>query len=162
MSEMREYQQRLLKSESKVVLCNWERGNGKTHSIIQKILQEGGDWVFITQTCYSKQNIIYDELSKTLRGRNLSYSLKINNNKIELIIVSDKTIHIYFENPNTFRCSIRYDYVVFDDDKIDLEVIREIKINRGFKQVIITTTMDDFEYISNKQEVVELNKKRMD
>ena len=159
MSEMREYQQRLLKSESKVVLCNWERGNGKTYSIISKILQEGGDWVFITQTYYSKQNIIYGELSKILRGRNLSYSLKINNNKIELIIVNDKTINIYFESSYAFRNRIRYDYVVFDDEKIDLDLIREIKTNRDFKQVIITTTMDDFEYISDKQEVVELNRK---
>lgn len=155
MSEMREYQQRLLRSESKIVMCNWKRGNGKTYSIIQKILQEGGDWVFITQNCYSKQNIIYDELSKNLRGRNLSYSLKINSNKIELIIVNGKTINIYFENPNTFRCSIRYDYVVFDDDKIDLEVIREAKTIRGLKQIVITTTMSDFEYISDDNKIEE-------
>lgn len=151
MSEMREYQQKLLKSERKIVMCNWDRGSGKTHSIIQKMLQECGNWVFITRTCYSKQALIRDELIKFLKSKNIDYYITVKNNEIVLIIVNDKAIHIYFESSNTFRNGIRYDYVVFDDDKVDLDVIREVKANRGLKQIIITTTMDDFEYISDER-----------
>lgn len=158
MREMREYQQKLLKSESKVVMCNWDRGKGKTYSIIQKILLEGGNWVFITKTCHSKQAIIYDELAKSLKDIGLGYDLRANNNKIELRIVDGKAINIYFENSNTFRNGIRYDYIVFDDEKIDLEIIREVKFNKGFKQVIITTTTDDFQYISDKAELINIDK----
>lgn len=158
MREMREYQQKLLKSESKVVMCNWDRGKGKTYSIIQKILQESGNWVFITKTCHSKQAMIYDELAKVLKDIGLGYVLRTNNNKIELIIVDNKAINIYFENSNTFRNGIRYDYIVFDDEKIDLEIIREVKFNKGFKQVIITTTTDDFQYISDRAEPININK----
>ena len=160
---MREYQQELLKSESKIVMCNWERGSGKTYSVIQKILREGGDWVFITPCCHNKQRLIYNELHECLKGEKLAYHIKTDNNRIELTLLKDKDVHIYFETPDNFRFSIKYDFIVFDDCEHILDndirvIIKEAKTIRGLKQIIITTTMDYFEYISDKEEVIDVDK----
>lgn len=149
MSEMREYQQKLLNSDKKIVMCNWERGNGKTHAIMQKILQSEGNWVFITNTVHSKQNLMYDKISQALKSYGKGFVLETRGNMIALTFVCEKKIHIYFENANTFRYGIKYDYVVFDDEIVDIEVIRQAKTIRGLKQIIIATTDEDFEYIDD-------------
>lgn len=38
MREEREYQKRMIDSKSKITICNWERGDGKTESIVYDIL----------------------------------------------------------------------------------------------------------------------------
>ena len=37
MSELRDYQKRMLKSKKKIVICNWKRGSGKTTAANRKI-----------------------------------------------------------------------------------------------------------------------------
>lgn len=170
MSEMREYQQKMLKSKSKIVMCNWNRGKGKTYSIIQKMLQKGGSWVFITPTCKRKCDVIHKELEMYFREENIYYrEFNVFSNKIEIHFNKDfyikdgvKDLYILFENADKFRISPKVDYVVIDDYEFNSSdeirrVISEAKTIRGLEQIIITTSIDDFEYIDDKEDIVEIN-----
>lgn len=170
MSEMREYQQKLIKSKCKIVLCNWNRGKGKTYSIIQKMLQKGGSWVFITPICTRKCDVIHKELEMYFREENICYrEFKVSNNRIEIHFNKEfylrdgvKDLYILFENADKFRFSPKVDYVVIDDYELNSRdeirrVISEAKTIRGLEQIIITTSIDDFEYISDKEDIIEIN-----
>lgn len=170
MSEMREYQQKMLKSKSKIVMCNWNRGKGKTYSIIQKMLQKGGSWVFITPTCTRKCDVIHKELEMYFREENICYrEFKVFNNRIEIhfnkeFYIKDgvRDLYILFENADNFRISLKVDYVVIDDYELNSRdeirrVISEAKTIRGLEQIIITTSIDNFEYIDDKENKIEIN-----
>lgn len=172
MSEMREYQQKMLKSKSKIVMCNWNRGKGKTYSIIQKMLQKGGSWVFITPTCTRKCDVIHKELEMYFREENICYrEFKVFNNRIEIhfnkeFYIKDgvRDLYILFENADNFRISLKVDYVVIDDYELNSRdeirrVISEAKTIRGLEQIIITTSIDDFEYIDDK-EIINIDKSK--
>ena len=172
MSEMREYQQKLIKSKCKIVLCNWNRGKGKTYSIIQKMLQKGGSWVFITPICTGKCDVIHKELEMYFREENICYrEFKVSNNRIEIHFNKEfylrdkvKDLYILFENADKFRFSPKVDYVVIDDYELNSRdeirrVISEAKTIRGLEQIIITTSIDDFEYIDDK-EIINIDKSK--
>lgn len=172
MSEMREYQQKLIKSKCKIVLCNWNRGKGKTYSIIQKMLQKGGSWVFITPICTRKCDVIHKELEMYFREENICYrEFKVFNNRIEIHFNKEfylkygvKDLYILFENADKFRISPKVDYVVIDDYELNSRdeirrVISEAKTIRGLEQIIITTSIDDFEYIDDK-EIINIDKSK--
>lgn len=172
MSEMREYQQKLIKSKCKIVLCNWNRGKGKTYSIIQKMLQKGGSWVFITPICTRKCDVIHKELEMYFREENMCYrEFKVSNNRIEIHFNKEfylrdgvKDLYILFENADKFRFSPKVDYVVIDDYELNSrdeirKVISEAKTIRGLEQIIITTSIDDFEYIDDK-EIINIDKSK--
>lgn len=173
MSEMREYQQKLIKSKCKIVLCNWNRGKGKTYSIIQKMLQKGGSWVFITPICTRKCDVIHKELEMYFREENICYrEFKVSNNRIEIHFNKEfylrdgvKDLYILFENADKFRFSPKVDYVVIDDYELNSrdeirKVISEAKTIRGLEQIIITTSIDDdFEYIDDK-EIINIDKSK--
>lgn len=172
MSEMREYQQKLIKSKCKIVLCNWNRGKGKTYSIIQKMLQKGGSWVFITPICTRKCDVIHKELEMYFREENICYrEFKVSNNRIEIHFNKEfylrdgvKGLYILFENADKFRFSPKVDYVVIDDYELNSrdeirKVISEAKTIRGLEQIIITTSIDDFEYIDDK-EIINIDKSK--
>nr|DAJ80648.1 MAG TPA: terminase [Caudoviricetes sp.] len=169
---MREYQQKLIKSKCKIVLCNWNRGKGKTYSIIQKMLQKGGSWVFITPICTRKCDVIHKELEMYFREENICYrEFKVSNNRIEIHFNKEfylrdgvKDLYILFENADKFRFSPKVDYVVIDDYELNSrdeirKVISEAKTIRGLEQIIITTSIDDFEYIDDK-EIINIDKSK--
>ncbi len=158
----REYQQKLIESKSKIVFCNWDRGKGKTYSIIQKMLKEGGGWTFISSLSNTKQRIIQRELEDwKIANPKIIRDFKCRNERIEIYFNREyevKPLFISFERHENFRISPRIDYIVFDDDEIDLSIIKEAITIRGLKQIIIATTMrESFEYISDKEDKIEID-----
>lgn len=161
MSE-REYQQKLIESKSKIVFCNWDRGKGKTYSIIQKMLKEGGSWTFISSVSNTKQRIIQRELEDwKIANPKIIMEFKCRNERIEIYFNREyevEPLFISFETYKNFRISPRIDYIVFDDDEINLSIIKEAIAIRGLKQIIIATTMrESFEYISDKEDKIEID-----
>lgn len=162
MSE-REYQQKLIESRSKIVFCNWNRGKGKTYSIIQKMLKEGGGWIFISSHPHVQCKIISEQLENYRRISNpkIVRESKVKTGSIEIYFNREyqvSPLFISFETYENFRISPRIDYIVFDDAEINLSIIKEAITIRGLKQIIIATTLgESFEYISDKENEIEIN-----
>lgn len=156
----RNYQQKLIKSESKVVFCNWDRATGKTYSIVKKILERHGNWVFISNTPSNKTRIIKEKIDELFKGE-LDYYQEVNDfdfictqNSIDIKFDGNymKPISIKVVEPKNFRPSPTIDYVVFDDE-FDYDTFRETKSIRELNQIIITSS-EEIEFISDKEDIV--------
>lgn len=156
----RNYQQKLINSQAKVVFCNWDRGVGKTYSIVKKILEKHGNWVFISNTPSNKTKIIKEKIDELFKGE-LDYYREVhdfdficsqNSIDIKYDVNYMKPISIKVIEPKNFRPSPTIDYVVFDDE-FDYDIFREAKSIRGLSQIIITSS-EEIEYISNKEDII--------
>lgn len=156
----RNYQQKLIKSESKVVFCNWDRATGKTYSIAKKVLEKHGNWVFISNTPSNKTKIIQEKINELLKGE-LDYYREVHDfdficsqNSIDIKYDGNymKPISIKVVEPKNFRPSPTIDYVVFDDE-FDYDAFREAKTIKGLNQIIIVSS-EEIEYISDKEDFI--------
>lgn len=152
------YQQKLIKSESKVVFCNWDRGAGKTYSIAKKILEKYGNWVFVSSAPSNKTRIIKETMEEIFRNDDTYEFISdftCSQNSIHMTFyryLSRNPISIKVVEPKNFIPSLTIDYVVFDDE-FDYDVFREAKTIRGLNQIIITSS-EEIEYISDKEDIV--------
>ena len=97
MSEMRVYQDKMLNSKKEIVVCNWERGEGKTYSVFRKIIEnKNGKYLYISpfssrilqdyfkEYTYKESNSI--KLYKSSRERD---SIEFNDgNKLEVFYIN--------------------------------------------------------------------------
>jgi hypothetical protein len=151
MSEKRVYQEKMLNSEKEIVICNWERQEGKTYSIFRKIMKnKNGKYLYISpfnpialKDCFKeytyneKDNI---KLYKSLRDKDF---IEFNNgNKIE----------VFYIKPNTqFRGCRNIEIAFFDECYINKEYIDSILKPMDVKQVYCMITNGNIEYIDSRQ-----------
>lgn len=156
MSE-RVYQQKMLNSKSKVVMCNWKRGSGKTHAMVKKILTMEGNVLILTKGSnddYAK--IIHTTLMEMKKeDENIEKSIKrIFIRKYAITIeVDDRLINIVISNvSNTDHVrGLYFGYLIFDNYyPSEVEIYDTRYYKSSVKQVFIFGTFDDLEYISDK------------
>lgn len=163
MSEMREYQQKMLKSKSKIVLCNWNRGKGKTYSIAdfinEKINFNKHISILVVGNSKHKTSVILQEkLEKVVdcskcEVRGVGFDKIIisgieGNMKYNLVNI---TITSNIENSR----GIKVDYVLCDE-YIPSSNELSMFYNSGAKQVYILGTFN-IDYISDNDVNVDKN-----
>jgi hypothetical protein len=166
MSEMREYQQKMLNSKSEIVFCNWERGKGKTEAIFEKmiynILKARGNLLYVSQTVCSN-NIFRNKMESFMKeikqgkvkDNKFPYLCNIMNEYIEDIDTNKNNTHIKLKKDNEYtniiystiddilKGSIRgckLNIVFFDECIPTSDMIKNLK-ELGVKQIIIMTTL---------------------
>lgn len=150
MSELRDYQKKMLGSKSKVVFCNWDRGEGKTYSICEKILRSDGKCL-----CISDSNNYNKYLESIFEEKRQVKIIKSNCREMELWF-GDESIYITFVKINDLGNCIgaRFDNVFFDEVIPNKDVLDSIIMPMVSNQVYIMKTIIEgyaFEYIdSNK------------
>lgn len=150
MSELREYQRKMLNSKKNVVICNWKRGSGKTFACLEKILDDNViEVLFITNNVSASKSILEQELI------NRGYSIANNVNKNNIIIFSYKSIIFHtMNNVDLIRGSHHFDVVIFDDcvpDKID-------DIMKYNSQIYMMFSNENLEYICDDNEKIDKSK----
>ena len=155
MSGLRDYQKKMLESKSKVVFCNWDRGEGKTYSICEKILRSDGKCL-----CISNSNNYNKYLESILEEKRQVKIIKSDCREMELWF-GGESIYITFVKINDLGNCIgaRFDNVFFDEVIPNKDVLDNIIMPMVSNQVyIMKTIIEDyaFEYIDSNKEKEEL------
>lgn len=158
MREIREYQTKLLTSNKNVVICNWKRGSGKTYTAIEKVIEKGGNCLYLTEVgdinminnyCLSnKDNIQY---YKAVRTENYIEIVK-NNKKTKFICESDNV------DFNDLR-EQHFNYIICDEylpSSKDLKILDSMLCDSN-SQIIVCITNNDIEYIQDINENKDIN-----
>ena len=161
MREKRDYQVKALYSPKQIVVCNWDRGKGKTYTLVEKIRKEfkwtnkDMDVLYIVQgnvDTYSK--LVFQYLKEDIY--NVEYEI---NNFISKIVMKDKDkiLTIYFiniDNLYAIKGSSKKDYIMFDDcypSKNQLDIVEPL-LKKKSSQIYITLTADNVEYIDDDRD----------
>lgn len=154
MSEMREYQQKMLESKGKMVLCDWDRGKGKTYSIANfiarkinfnrpsKILVVGGNY-YCRYIQEELKRIINDELDIVYSGIETITVIGFKDGKNH--ILADITVTSSVEKSR----GMKLDYILCDE-YIPSSNELNMFYNSGAKKVYILGTFG-IDYISDKE-----------
>ena len=175
MSELRDYQKRMLKSKKKIVICNWKRGSGKTTAAnrkIQELSYKYNDSVHILFIGSNINNIAknveyinynksldYGTFSNSVRGCRFDYiiidgndyinnSIIINNIYKAMINVHVKQIFIMQSDENN-----EIDYIS-DDDNLN----NDYDIKRGMMKALVNNSVDNFKELAIKKLLIEFSK----
>ena len=147
MREMRDYQEKMLNSNKRIVMCNWDRQTGKTYSILEKITKTNLNRIaIITPIDAIKYNKYIGDL--------LEYEFNYNNvvkNKYS-VIVDDKEIYTYNYDYN--MRGLKYFDGIFFDEYIPSSYELRYKIYPILKEngkIFIMFTNNDIEYITDKE-----------
>lgn len=155
MSEMREYQQKMLESKGKgMVLCDWDRGKGKTYSIANfiarkinfnrpsKILVVGGNY-YCRYIQEELKRIINDEFDIVYSGIETITVIGFKDGKKH--ILADITVTSSVEKSR----GMKLDYILCDE-YIPSSNELNMFYNSGAKKVYILGTFG-IDYISDKE-----------
>lgn len=148
MSELRDYQKKMLESKSKVVFCNWDRGEGKTRGICEKIIRSEGKCL-----CISDSNNYNRVIKEILEEKTDIKIVKSSYQEVGLWF-RGKSIYITFAKLKDLGNCIgaRFDNVFFDDVIPNKDVLDNIIMPMVSNQVYIMKTIIegyDFEYIDS-------------
>lgn len=155
MSEMREYQQKMLESKGKgMVLCDWDRGKGKTYSIANfiarkinfnrpsKILVVGGNY-YCRYIQEELKRIINDEFDIVYSGIETITVIGFKDGKKH--ILADITVTSSVEKSR----GMKLDYILCDE-YIPSSNELNMFYNSGAKKIYILGTFG-IDYISDKE-----------
>ena len=175
MSELRDYQKRMLKSKKKIVICNWKRGSGKTTAVnrkIQELSYKYNDSVHILFIGLNVNNIAknveylnynksldYETFSNSVRGCRFDYiiidgndyvnnSIIINNIYKAMINMHVKQIFIMQSDENNV-----IDYIS-DDDNLN----NDYDIKRDMMKALVNNSVDNFKELAIKKLLIEFSK----
>ena len=143
MREMRDYQEKMLNSNKKIIICNWDRGKGKTYSIIKKIKNNKINKAVIVTNF--KKSIVEEEIKKIK---------EIYTDKIIKVTQSDSL-------NNDFRGISNIDAIFFDEyipssKEINYLIEPTLKQNG---QIFIMFNYKNIEYIEDEEDYVDKNTK---
>ena len=140
MREMRDYQEKMLNSNKKIIICNWDRGKGKTYSIIRKIKNNKINKAVIVTNL--KKSIVEEEIKE---------------------IYTDKIIKIIHPDSlnNDFKGNSNIDAIFFDEyipssKEINYLIEPTLKQNG---QIFIMFNYKNIEYIEDEEDYVDKNTK---
>ncbi|WP_291566950.1 MULTISPECIES: hypothetical protein [unclassified Clostridium] len=148
---MEGYQNKMLNSQKKLVICNWKRGSGKTTTLIKKILVPNKKILWISNNHLNFLNhCIKDVIPENIEIETLHQYL---NDKL-IIKFKDgnrTTIHIVNNiNSSQIEGEGSYDWIIGDEVFINKECIQSnIKLKED-GQIICAFTDDDVEYVSDE------------
>lgn len=153
MSEKRVYQDKMLNSTKEIVVCNWERGDGKTHSIFKRIIRnesDKGKYIYISpfDNSLALQNHFREYVKNKER---IIEKYAYSKDKITLKYKHEETIEVFCVNPNSeFRGQRNID-IAFCDEYIPNKLyIDSVLKPIGVKQIYIMLTNDNIEYIDSR------------
>lgn len=158
MSEKRIYQDKMLNSKKEIVVCNWERGDGKTYSIVSKILQNGnGKYLYVSAFEPIALQECIEEYIDINKERILN--CKISRDKITIEFArrnpedfnKNVIIEIFCIKPNTqFKGQRNIKSAFCDECYLDKQYIDGILKPMDVKQIYFMLTNDNIEYIDSR------------
>lgn len=177
MSELRDYQKRMLKSKKKIVICNWKRGSGKTTAVNRKIQElsykynDSAHILFIglninmhdiaknVEYLNYNKSLDYGTFSNSVRGSRFDYiiidgndyvnnSIIINNIYKAMINMYVKQIFIMQSDENNV-----IDYIS-DDDNLN----NDYDIKRDMMKALVNNSVDNFKELAIKKLLIEFSK----
>lgn len=154
MSEMREYQQKMLNSKSEIVFCNWERGKGKTYSIFKKMLEDKNrKYIYVSS---NRTKALRDCFTEYINEeRNSIKHFKDSGNEISIHFYNGDLLQVFIGSINSFTDKLRglndIEYAFLDECYPNEEIVKFVK-EMGAKQLYYMITNDNIEYIDSKYE----------
>lgn len=152
MSEKRVYQDKMLSSEKEIVVCNWERGEGKTYSIFKKIMEsKNGKYLYISSF---EARTLQDYFKEYTHKESDSIKLyKSSRNKDYIEFNNGDRIEVFYIKPDTqFRGARNIKIAFFDECYLNKEYIDSVLKPMEVKQVYCMITNDSIEYIGSRKE----------
>lgn len=149
---MAEYQNKMLNSQKKFVICNWKRGSGKTTALVKKILVPNKKilWVSKNNNLNYLHYCIKDIIHENIEIETLCGCLK---GKIIIKFKhGNRTTIDFINNMNSSQIEGEgsYDWIIGDEVFINKECIQNnIKLKED-GQIICAFTDDELEYISDE------------
>lgn len=151
MSEKRVYQDKMLSSKKEIVVCNWERGEGKTYSILTKMLRYGRRVKFLYISKLSSiglKNVFEEYINKSSKFIN---SYELSKDKILLEFTNGDSIEVFISNTSdNFRGERNIDIIFCDEYFPSKDSIESVLKPMGAKQIFIMMTNDNIEYIDSR------------
>jgi hypothetical protein len=147
---MKEYQEKMLSSNKKIIMCNWERGDGKTYSIVEKLKQLKGKALIVS----NYGNVIMDKLQEYCKNEELTNIFKPT--YVKIIDKDDITLETIFCKPCDIRNDLewvrgqKFSYVFFDEYMPSSHEIKRLHQMLWIKQIYIIFTDNDMEYIDSR------------
>lgn len=151
MSEKRVYQDKMLNSEKEIVICNWERGDGKTYSIFKKILQDkNGKYLYISKFTFMALQDYFKEYVN--ENNNILSYCNLSKDKTIIEFKNGNTIQVYYIKPSSeFKGQRNIKIAFCDECYIDKIYIDTILKPMDVKQVYMMFTNDNIEYIDSRK-----------
>jgi hypothetical protein len=155
MSEKRVYQNKMQNSNKEVVVCNWERGDGKTYSIFQKIIEEkNGRFIYISPFEECTLRDYFNEYIHTNNEKDLIKLFKNSRDRLYLEFNNGNVIEVFLMKPSSnFRGSRNIKIAFCDEYYPSKEFIDSILKPMDVKQVYIMVTNDNMEYIDSRNDI---------
>lgn len=154
MSEKRVYQEKMLNSKKEIVVCNWERGEGKTYSIFKNILRcSDGKCLYISNNNTGIRKYLKDHIEQR-KIRSLGFK-KITDTESRTTIIENENygidiLYSRLDSLNEYRGIKDIMYVFFDEyfpNSNELSIIKSM----GVKQIFIMVTNGNVEYIDSRR-----------
>lgn len=151
MSEKRVYQDKMLNSKKEIVVCNWERGDGKTYSVFKKIMEDkNGKYLYISPFEPIKLRKCFEEYIQ--KEKDGIKSVKDSRDKIFLEYNNGNVLEVFYIKPNTQFRGHRNIKIAFSDEcYLDKYYIDTVLKPMDVGQVYIMITNNRIEYIDSKQ-----------
>ena len=175
MSELRDYQKRMLKSKKKIVICNWKRGSGKTTAVnrkIQELSYKYNDSVHILFIGSNINNIAknveylnynksldYGTFSNSVRGCRFDYIIIDGNDYVNNSIIINNIykamVHAYVKQIFVMQSDENnvIDYIS-DDDNLN----NYYDIKRDMIKALVNNSVDNFKELAIKRLLIEFSK----
>lgn len=154
MSEKRVYQDKMLNSKKEIVVCNWERGEGKTYSVFRKIMEnKNGKYLYISPF---EPRTLQDYFKEYVYAEKEKFKLyKVSRDKIYIECNNGDVLEIYCYKPNVEPKELKNIKIAFFDECYpSKEYIDNVIKPKDVEQIFIMITNDNIEYIINSQNKV--------
>lgn len=158
MSEKRVYQDKMLNSKKEIVICNWERGTGKTYSILNKAMYCDKKCAYFS---YNEGMTIKNHVNNIVKEEEkiqIKPFYEFENTSQRTILKRFKDgirgikLEMYYFDPNNvdkLRGLKDFRYAFFDECFPSESILRALRII-GVEQIFIMMTNDNVEYINNR------------
>ena len=150
MSEMRVYQDKMLNSKKEIVVCNWERGEGKTYSIFRKIMEnKNGKYLYISPF---EPRALQDYFREYVYEENILIKLhKCSRDKISIEFNNGDILEVFCYKPNNEPRALRNISITFFDEYYpSKEYIDSIVKPKDVIQIFIMMINNNIEYIDSR------------
>jgi len=150
MSEMRVYQEKMLNSKKEIVVCNWERGEGKTYSIFRKIMEnKNGKYLYISPF---EPRALQDYFREYVYEENILIKLhKCSRDKISIEFNNGDILEVFCYKPNNEPRALRNISITFFDEYYpSKEYIDSIVKPKDVIQIFIMMSNNTIEYIDSR------------
>ena len=157
MSEMRDYQEKMVKSKKDITICNWDRGEGKTWCIFKDIIGLGeGRFIYVSNYNHKVLTKYFEEYA---HNNEFIYRIMIANDFIKIKYNNKREVVVYLSNSNQINNGLRelkdIDKVYYDEafpSSEEIDFLKSLGRQGLVPKIYIMMTNDNIEYIEHRED----------